>query len=57
LFNKHVIRHLFCPTCGIHSYAKGTMPDGKTAVAVNVRCLDDVDLGTLNITPFDGRSL
>jgi hypothetical protein len=55
-FNKHVIQHLFCPTCGIFSYAKGTRPDGKAMVSVNVRCLDGVDLAALNITPFDGKS-
>jgi hypothetical protein len=26
-------------------------------VAVNVRCLDDVDVTSLKLTPFDGRSL
>jgi hypothetical protein len=55
-FNKHVIRHLFCPVCGILSYAKGTGPDGKPMVAINARCLDEVDLDALEITKFDGRS-
>ena len=56
-FNKHVIRHLFCPVCGIISYGKGTPPGAKQEmVAINVRCLDDVDVGALEITPFDGRS-
>jgi hypothetical protein len=57
LFNKHVIRHLFCPVCGILSYARGTSPDGKAMVAVNVRCLDDIDVNALDITSFDGKSL
>ncbi len=56
-FNKHVIRHLFCPVCGIASYSKGTGPGGQPMVAINVRCLDDVDLDTITITPFDGRSV
>jgi hypothetical protein len=56
-FNKHVVRHLFCPVCGILSYGKGTTPDGKQMVAINVRCLDDVDVKALEITEFDGRSL
>ena len=25
-FNKHVIKHRFCPTCGIHPYGEGTDP-------------------------------
>lgn len=56
-FNKHVIRHLFCPVCGILSYAKGTGPDGKAMVAINVRCLDGVDVKSLDITEVDGRAL
>ena len=54
-FNKHVIHHLFCKVCGIKSFARGAGKDGPT-VAVNTRCLDDVDLAALKIMPFDGRS-
>jgi hypothetical protein len=56
-FNKKVIHHLFCSGCGIESFARGTGPDGREMVAINVRCLDGVDPGTLTPTPFDGRSL
>ena len=55
-FNKSVIHHLFCKVCGIESFARGMGPDGKAKVAINVRCLDDVDLGALERTPFDGKS-
>jgi hypothetical protein len=55
-FNKHVIHHLFCSTCGIESFARGTRPDGTKAVAVNARCLEGVDLGALNPKFVDGRS-
>jgi hypothetical protein len=55
-FNKHVIRHRFCPTCGIHPYADGTDPKGNQMAAVNVRCLEDIDLDALQITKFDGRT-
>jgi hypothetical protein len=55
-FNKKVIAHLFCNKCGIKPFARGERPDGTKTVAVNVRCLDDVDLGTLEVTAFDGRS-
>ncbi|MBX3264831.1 MAG: GFA family protein [Labilithrix sp.] len=55
-FNKKAIHHLFCSTCGIKPYANGTAPDGKKMVAVNVRCLDGVDLSTLQVTSVDGRS-
>jgi hypothetical protein len=56
LFNKHVIHHVFCSTCGIKSFARGKKPDGSQMVAINVRCLDDVDLGKLQIQQVDGRS-
>jgi hypothetical protein len=56
-FNKHVIHHLFCSTCGILSFARGKGKDGSDTIALNVRCLDEVDLDTLEITKFDGRSL
>jgi hypothetical protein len=55
-FNKHVIRHLFCKTCGIQSFSTGKRPDGKEMVAVNARCLDGVDPDTLTPAKFDGRS-
>ncbi|HNR84139.1 GFA family protein [Ottowia sp.] len=56
-FNKHVIQHRFCPVCGIHPYGEGTDPKGQTMAAVNVRCLEDVDLAALPVTAFDGRAL
>jgi hypothetical protein len=55
-FNTNVIQHMFCSTCGVESFARGRTPDGKEMVAVNVRCLDGVDIATLSPTPFDGRS-
>jgi hypothetical protein len=57
LFNKHAIHHLFCSICGIESFARGTGPDRAEMVAVNARCLDDIDVGALKPMPFDGKSL
>jgi hypothetical protein len=56
-FNKHVVDHLFCAVCGVEAFARGKTPDGREMVAVNVRCLDGVEVGSLTPTPFDGRSL
>ena len=56
-FNKKIIHHLFCRTCGVGSFARGIGPDGRKMVAINVRCLDDVDLGALKPTDFDGKSM
>ena len=54
-FNKRAIHHLFCSTCGIQSFARGNMPDGTAVIAINVRCLDDVDAGALTVKAVDGR--
>ena len=56
-FNRHVIHHVFCRNCGVESFARGKAPDGKDMFAVNVRCLDGVDVAALTPKPFDGRSL
>jgi hypothetical protein len=55
-FNKHVIHHLFCSTCGIQSFARGSRPDGTEMVAINVRCLEGVDPDSLKVKKFDGRN-
>ena len=55
-FNKHVIHHLFCSTCGIESYARGTNPKGEAMIAINARCLDDIDLSSLTVKNFDGKA-
>lgn len=57
LFHKKAIHHQFCSVCGVEPFATGTAPDGSAMVAVNVRCLDDVDVATLTVKPFDGRNL
>lgn len=56
-FNTMNIHHLFCTTCGIGSFGRGTGPGGKAMVAVNTRCLDDVDVKALEVKWFDGKSL
>lgn len=55
-FNKHVILHNFCKKCGIKSFARGKKPDGTPMVAINVRCLDGVDVFGLDVQQFDGAS-
>lgn len=57
LFNRKAIRHLFCATCGVESFAYGKMPDGSPTVAINVNCLLGVEPRKLNSRHVDGRSL
>ena len=56
LFNKHVIKHRFCATCAIHVFGEGTAPDGRPIAAVNIRCVDGIDLDAVPVERFDGRS-
>ena len=55
-FNKHVIQHRFCPTCGVQPFGLGTDPAGNAIAAVNVRCIEGIDLGSLKRIAYDGRS-
>lgn len=57
IFNKHIIKHRFCPTCGIHPYAEGVDPKGNRMAAINIRCLEGVDLASVPVQNFDGRSM
>ena len=53
-FGTMTAQHHFCRHCGVASfYVPRSHPDG---IDVNVCCLDDVDLGTLQIEQFDGRN-
>ena len=56
-FNTHRIKHYFCPTCGSATFGMGAGKDGKIMVAVNIRCLPDVDLAAVRRKPFDGKRL
>lgn len=56
-FNKHVIAHRFCPTCGIHAWGEGADGKGNKMAMINVRCLEGVDLEALPVKHFDGRAL
>lgn len=55
-FNKKVIHHMFCKTCGIKTFGRGVGPGGQEMVAVNVRCLDDVDLERVPTRHFNGKT-
>jgi len=55
-FNQHVIRHRFCPTCGIHPYGEGVGPGGAQMAAVNLRTLEDFGIESVPVKHFDGRS-
>ena len=56
LFNKHAIRHQLCIDCGVDVFARGTKPDGSEVVALNVSCIDGIELSKIEMTPIDGRN-
>jgi hypothetical protein len=56
LFNKHVIRHKFCPDCGCAPIAFGKDAKGNDTAAINVRCLEGIDLAKVERMPYDGLS-
>jgi len=54
-FNKHVIAHHFCATCGVSPFAEGDSPSGAM-VAINLRCVDGIDPRNLTIRFHDGAA-
>lgn len=52
-FNTMTAKHYFCRHCGIHPFIRPRLDPSKWAV--NVRCVDDVDLSSLKIRQFDGE--
>ena len=56
-FNKRVIAHLFCRHCGIGPFGRGKGRDGKPMAMVNLRCVDDIDLASVERNPFNGAAL
>jgi len=56
-FNKHVIEHHFCPTCGIHTYGEANDPKGNPVAAVNLRVIEGLDLSKIPVHHYDGAAL
>ncbi len=53
-FNSGIAQHYFCRNCGIKSfYVPRSHPDG---VSINANCLDQGDIASLAVTPFDGEN-
>ena len=55
-FNSHRIKHRFCGVCGCAPFAEGSDPKGNAMAAINIRCLDGVDIDGLPRRHFDGAS-
>lgn len=55
-FNKNVIDHTFCKTCGVTCFASSVM-NGTPMKAINIRCIEGIDLTNVPLKHFDGKSL
>jgi len=55
-FNRHIIHHLFCRTCGIKPFARGTNQEGAEVIAINVRTIDDIDAFAIPVRHYDGKN-
>ena len=56
-FNKRHLHHQFCKNCGISAFSSGSNPQGGETYAINLRCVEGLDLKQIPITEFDGKSL
>lgn len=56
-FNKKVLAHQFCKVCGVQPHAFGSGPDGKKMAAINLRCVDGLDLATLTPFQYNGADI
>ena len=54
-FGSKTMHHLFCRTCGIHAFGQYAA-EGQAKVVVNLRCLPDLAVDSLNVKHFDGKS-
>lgn len=56
-FNTHTIDHLFCKTCGIESFSRGSDGKGNELVMINIHCLEDAPaIDPATIKHWDGAN-
>ena len=53
-FNTKTAKHYSCKHCGVHPFSRPRLDPSRWAV--NVRCIDGVDLSTLPKKHFDGAN-
>ena len=56
-FNNHVIAHRFCKFCGVNPYAEQETAEDEPSAYVNIRCIEGLDLASIPVIEFDGRSV
>ena len=53
-FNTMTAKHYFCRNCGIHPFIRPRLD--PTRWAVNVRCIEGLDLSSIPVRSFDGEN-
>ena len=55
-FNRQASRHQVCAVCGVETFFYSEMPDGTEMVAVNARCIDNINPARLkHVTDGSGK--
>lgn len=52
-FDIHEIKRHFCQTCGIQPYAEVVDSQGHAMAAINIRCLEEIDVATVSVAEVD----
>ncbi len=55
-FGKKRLHHFFCSKCGIAPFSSGAMPNGAKMKAINLRCVDSLNLDEIPVEFFDGKN-
>jgi hypothetical protein len=55
-WGARISKRFFCKHCGVQCFGRGFLAEvGGDYVSVNFNCLDDVELGEVKVTYWDGR--
>jgi hypothetical protein len=55
-FNKNIIAHMFCSTCGVQPFGMANN-NGKDMMAINLRAVPEIDLDKIKINKYNGKDL
>jgi hypothetical protein len=51
-----ISKRYFCKQCGVHCFGRGHLEQlGGDYVAINLNCLDDIDVRNVSVIYWDGR--
>lgn len=55
-WGARISKRYFCKHCGVHCFGRGHLAEvGGDYASVNFRCFDDLEIGDVKITHWDGR--